>query len=102
MLRGVLAGEAARLSAGRSLPLDLTARLAEFQITLESTVSVGHGGAGHLRRTEMGWRIGVNPISRPTRQRFTVAHELGHYLLAARVGFRPGSRRDHLMLHGAF
>jgi Zn-dependent peptidase ImmA (M78 family) len=101
MLRGVLARDAARLTAGRPVPIDVAALLGEFAIGLESTVAVGHRGDGHLRRTEAGWRIGVNPTSAVSRQRFTVAHELGHYIVAARVGYRPGSRREYWMLEGA-
>ena len=37
--------------------------------------------SGLLHRTSGGATIGVNSAHASTRQRFTVAHELGHYLL---------------------
>jgi Zn-dependent peptidase ImmA (M78 family) len=37
--------------------------------------------SGYLRRTDDGWELGVNSLHHPNRQRFTLAHELGHYFL---------------------
>lgn len=98
LIRGLLSRDALRLGAGRALPLDLATVLSEFRIRLEPTTAVGHSPHGHLRRTSDGWRIGVDPEATLPRQRFTIAHELGHYLVAARLGFRPGSVRDYWML----
>lgn len=37
--------------------------------------------SGYLERRGSGWVIGVNSLHHPKRQRFTIAHELGHYFL---------------------
>src|SRR3954469_9322341 len=37
---------------------------------------------GRLERTKHGTRILLNAHARPQRQRFTLAHELGHLILA--------------------
>lgn len=37
--------------------------------------------SGYLKRFEDGWVIGVNSLHHPRRQKFTLAHELGHYIL---------------------
>lgn len=37
--------------------------------------------SGYLKKTDGRWIIGVNSLHHPNRQRFTVAHELGHYFL---------------------
>jgi len=37
--------------------------------------------SGYLRLDEGRWVIGVNSLHHPKRQRFTMAHELGHYFL---------------------
>jgi Zn-dependent peptidase ImmA (M78 family) len=40
----------------------------------------------------------VNEETNAARQRFTIAHEVGHYLIEARVGFRPGTTTEYWML----
>lgn len=37
--------------------------------------------SGYLRHTKDGWVIGVNVKHPIARQRFTIAHELGHYVM---------------------
>jgi Zn-dependent peptidase ImmA (M78 family) len=37
--------------------------------------------SGMITRTPSGYEITVNATDVPTRRRFTIAHELGHYLL---------------------
>lgn len=44
--------------------------------------------SGFLYRTEDQTFIGVNERHSPRRQRFTIAHELGHYLLHSLIGVR--------------
>lgn len=36
--------------------------------------------SGYIERRDGGYRIAVNANHAPTRQRFTAAHELGHYI----------------------
>lgn len=44
-------------------------------IPMESSIS------GYLRQENGVWIIGVNSIHNPKRQRFTIAHELGHFYM---------------------
>lgn len=37
--------------------------------------------SGYIEPRGSGWMIGVNSYHHPNRQRFTIAHELGHFLL---------------------
>lgn len=37
--------------------------------------------SGYIEPRRSGWVIGVNAYHHPNRQRFTVAHEIGHFLL---------------------
>lgn len=37
--------------------------------------------SGYIEPRGSGWTIGVNSYHHPNRQRFTIAHELGHFLL---------------------
>jgi Zn-dependent peptidase ImmA (M78 family) len=55
--------------------------------------------SGYIERQRGGYRIVVNAIHPPTRQRFTAAHELGHYiyhrdLLGEGVGDNRAYRTD--------
>lgn len=42
--------------------------------------------SGFLKKSPDGWVIGVNALHHPRRQRFTIAHELGHYFLHRHKG----------------
>ncbi|HEY9013269.1 MAG TPA: ImmA/IrrE family metallo-endopeptidase [Devosia sp.] len=60
--------------------------LAVFELAAALGITVNkrplpEGTSGYFRKTERGWEIGVNSLHHPHRQRFTVAHELGHYFL---------------------
>lgn len=98
----MLERDAARLSAGRPLPLDLDALLRELGITLAAEIpSAGSRGAhGSLRRLGSVWEIVVDSGHAPARQRSTAAHELGHYLIEARVGYRPTTAAAYWTLEG--
>lgn len=37
--------------------------------------------SGYFRNSADGFQIGVNSLHHPNRQRFTVAHEIGHFML---------------------
>lgn len=55
------------------------------------------GTSGVLIRDQAGVvTIGVNALHHPNRQRFTIAHELGHFVLH---GDQPGVFVDGLMVH---
>lgn len=37
--------------------------------------------SGHLELVGNGWEVAINSLHHPKRQRFTLAHELAHYIL---------------------
>lgn len=37
--------------------------------------------SGYIEPRQSGWVIGVNVYHHPNRQRFTIAHEIGHFIL---------------------
>src|SRR5690554_6330693 len=61
-------------------PLDIERLVRSFGIRL-SVVPMDDEISGHLSLDEKGWIISINSLHHPKRQRFTLAHELGHYLL---------------------
>lgn len=62
------------------VPLDIKAliRLLGINVVVQS---MDDDISGHLEEKEDGWRITVNALHHPKRQRFTLAHELAHYVL---------------------
>lgn len=42
---------------------------------------LGENISGFFRRGTLGFEVGVNSLHHPNRQRFTLAHEIGHYML---------------------
>lgn len=68
-------------SSGISLePLDLNALVAKLGIALR-LAPMEDQKSGYIKKEEGRWVIGVNSLHHPNRQRFTIAHELGHYFL---------------------
>jgi len=55
--------------------------LAELEGIQVDCTDLGHEVSGLLLKREEGAVIGVNGRDPPTRQRFTIAHELGHHVL---------------------
>ena len=62
----------------RSRPVDLKRILRRFAITRVS-LPAGEDIFGAIVRQNGRVFIGVNPTQHPNRQRFTIAHELGHF-----------------------
>lgn len=101
-LERVLAREAERLGAAGSLPLDLGPVLADLGIAVRAEVPNSPGrGHGWLQRTGSRWQIVVDARTGAARQRYTIAHELGHYVIEAWTGYRPSTRRDYWLLETA-
>jgi Zn-dependent peptidase ImmA (M78 family) len=81
-----------RLAEDRGIkvnPLDIEGLLKAYEVNIrrrpmEDEIS------GHLEATEDGWYVTINSLHHPRRQRFTLAHELGHFLL------HSGERKDFL------
>lgn len=100
-LERVLAREAARFGVARALPLDLEPLLSDLGIALRAERRTAGRGHGWLQRSGASWQIVVDASSGAARQRYTAAHELGHYVVEAWTGYRPVTRRDYWMLETA-
>jgi hypothetical protein len=99
LLRRSLERDAQKLIAGRSFPLDLGAILDELGIELASGSAERMGKAhGYLCEQDSRWKIIVNASTSTARQRYTIAHELGHFMVEANVGFFPTNRAAYWML----
>ena len=61
-------------------PFDVKGVVRALDIRL-STKPLDDDVSGYLKKTESGWLIAVNSLHHPRRQKFTLAHELGHYFL---------------------
>lgn len=65
----------------RSIPFDVDNFILKIGIELERK-SMDNELSGMLQKNSDGiWTITVNALHHPKRQRFTLAHELGHYFL---------------------
>lgn len=69
----------AKLPPGQ-LPVDVKAIAAQLHITVE-LADFGDEVSGVLVRNDGNAVIGVNWLHHPNRQRFTIAHEIGHHQL---------------------
>jgi Zn-dependent peptidase ImmA (M78 family) len=65
---------------GPAIPVDRIARDLGVAVRLQPFAGKL---SGMLVRKEDGWVIGVNSLEAPVRQRFTIAHEIGHHQLHA-------------------
>lgn len=77
------ANDALRITESRGLslkPVDVLGLAYSIGIQVEY-LPLPEGTSGFLRRSGGNWIIGVNSMHHPNRQRFTIAHELGHYFL---------------------
>lgn len=98
-----LEADARRLVAERQLPLPVLDVLAELGVGLRVATPRDKNHRGDLRRTSGGWEIvldrgwenRINKAFVTGEERFTVGHEIGHYLVETQYGFRPDSRREY-------
>lgn len=66
--------------AQRSVPVNVIGFANELGVLVHEAW-LDHGISGELMRlTDGRYQINVNATDRPTRRRFTIAHELGHYI----------------------
>ena len=64
-----------------TVPFDLDLFIHKLGITLNRVI-MDNEISGKLEKNKSGvWEISVNALHHPRRQRFTLAHELGHYFL---------------------
>lgn len=66
--------------ARKSLPVPVTALPAMLGVKLRSAFLAG-GISGMLERSGETFLLTINATDPDTRQRFTLAHEIGHYML---------------------
>jgi Zn-dependent peptidase ImmA (M78 family) len=63
-------------------PVPVIAIANELGISVFESVDFANGEAGLIRKEEDGsYAIYLNALDAPTRQRFTIAHEIGHFIL---------------------
>ena len=65
---------------GNHVPVDVEAIAKSYNLSIR-TQALEESVSGMLVIKDDGGLIGVNETHHPNRQRFTVAHELGHFLL---------------------
>ena len=87
---------AAKMAADRELPLELPTLCRELGIGLRVEQASGRR-RGALMRARRGWEVVLmrnhsRPAPISAHERFTIAHELGHYVLMRDTTFR--ARRD--------
>jgi len=80
----------------------LSSNIVDFVRSLGGTVAIEHDltkldtAGGSIQIDGPGkFTISISPLSSTTRDRFTIAHEIGHYVLHSRFGKLTGElRRD--------
>ncbi|SFR39397.1 protein of unknown function [Marinobacter gudaonensis] len=72
--------EAAKNQGIQTVPLDVERLAGSFGVKVK-VVPMKDEVSGHLSLNDGQWEIAVNALHHPKRQRFTLAHELGHYVL---------------------
>jgi len=76
--------EKAKLQGIRTEPLDITKLVQNLGIELRHD-EMSDNVSGHLRKEGATWVISVNKSHHERRQRFTIAHELGHFFLHGKL-----------------
>jgi Zn-dependent peptidase ImmA (M78 family) len=66
--------------AQQSIPVNLHALARQLGIEVRHT-PLDDELSGYIHKDDGRWRIVVNALHADTRQRFTLAHEIGHYML---------------------
>jgi hypothetical protein len=61
-------------------PLDVEGLVSALGMRLQK-LPLDERTSGFLRHEGAAWTVGVNSLHHPNRQRFTIAHEIGHFLL---------------------
>lgn len=96
MCLGELADE---LSASRDLPIDVPALCRELGVGLRIELGDGSRRGALMQRGDRWEAVVMRRHSRPAplsaHERFTVAHELGHFLLLRHAGFRPEREAEY-------
>ena len=97
------ASDALKIAQSRGLklrPLDVLGLASSIGLQIEYLPLAGDV-SGFLKRRGGDWVIGINSLHHPNRQRFTIAHEMGHYFLhrdhdfVDKALFRRDVQNDH-------
>lgn len=80
----------------RSYPVDVENLIANLGLGFEVT-NLGDGISGHIKREENGYVIRVNSREHAYRQRFTMAHEVGHFILHRSILDQAGGVNDNTL-----
>jgi hypothetical protein len=89
------------LRDGHAAPIQLRRLLAELHVDFTKEVDPKREGSGELRKAVHGgyqivlFRAHAEPRPLKPRERFTVAHELGHLLLEERYQWRPATSAEY-------
>ncbi|WP_439628646.1 ImmA/IrrE family metallo-endopeptidase [Shinella sp.] len=62
------------------IPLDVRSLAEVLGLTIEA-FPMDENTSGYLENIQGTWTLGVNSLHHRNRQRFTIAHEIGHYFL---------------------
>ena len=65
----------------REAPVDLLAMASRLGLSFTMDAALGPGISGRIRRQDNSYHIEINGAHSPNRRRFTLAHEIAHYLL---------------------
>lgn len=77
IIKGILSS----LGTDQKVPLDIDAIIEHCGLTVKMDNQLDSEISGYLKYEDDRWVIGVNAKHAPVRQRFTKAHELGHYFM---------------------
>lgn len=80
--------------ASKPVPLGTMARDLGIEVKVSS---LQPGRSGLIERTENGYRIKINRFETRERQRFTLAHEIAHYLLHQDLIDQSGEIVDNVL-----
>ena len=62
-------------------PVDIENIVRNYNIQILFDSNLKNEESGYIKKKDGKWIIGVNPKHHKNRQRFTIAHELGHFFL---------------------
>lgn len=80
-----------------NIPLNIEEILQILDIELVIDNYLDDDISGYIRKRNGQWTIGVNSNHHVNRQRFTIAHELGHYILHSHLVAEQGEMKDGVL-----
>ena len=63
-----------------SIPVNIEGMIRAFDIDLDKNANLKEGVLGEIRKIDSKYKISIQKTDHYYRKRFTMAHELGHYL----------------------